>query len=67
MARLKDLVSTPLRKGIAVVCIVAALALVGTGTALAASAIARSNAIGAERAQNFAFADAGVDLSLIHI
>lgn len=61
MARLKDLVSTPLRKGIAVVCIVAALALVGTGTALAASAIARSNAIGAERAQNFAFADAGVD------
>lgn len=61
MAQLKNLVSTPLRKGIAAVCIIAALALVGTGTALAASAIARGNAIGAEQAQNFAFADAGVD------
>ena len=33
----------------------------GTGTVYAADAIAKSTAIGAENAQNFAFADAGID------
>ena len=35
--------------------------LIGTGTAFAACAIAEGAAIGAENAQRFAFADAGVD------
>ncbi|MCD8362043.1 MAG: PepSY domain-containing protein [Lachnospiraceae bacterium] len=48
-----------------VACIASAVALLGAGTAYAASgartAAARESAIGEEAAQNYAFADAGVD------
>ena len=61
MTKIKKLFSTPLKAVITSFCIVAILAVVGTGTAFAASAIAKGNAIGAQQAQNFAFADAGID------
>ena len=40
---------------------VAILALAGTGTAFATETVARNTSIGSGNAQNFAFADAGVD------
>ena len=40
---------------------VAILALTGTGTAFATETVARNTSIGSGNAQNFAFADAGVD------
>ena len=61
MTKIKSLFSTPLKAVVTCVCIVAILALIGTVTAAAVGAIAKGNAIGAEQAQNYAFADAGVD------
>ncbi|MCC8099217.1 MAG: PepSY domain-containing protein, partial [Clostridiales bacterium] len=61
MTHLKKLFETPMKAVISSVCAVGILAGVGTGTAYAASAIAENTSIGAENAQNFAFADAGVD------
>ena len=61
MEKLKKLFSTPERKVITVVCIVLILAIAGAGTVMAVRANAQHNAIGVENAQNFAFADAGVD------
>lgn len=50
------------KKGfIAAGCALAALIVLGTFTALAANTVARGSSIGEENAQNFAFADAGVD------
>ena len=54
----KDCFGTTKRTVVTIVCIVAAIALLGTVTAYAA---VRGTAIGAEAAQNYAFADAGVD------
>lgn len=61
MDKVKKLFSTPKKAILTSVCILLILALVGTGSAYAASAIASSSAIGVQNAQNFAFADAGVD------
>ncbi|MCD7919217.1 MAG: PepSY domain-containing protein, partial [Clostridiales bacterium] len=61
MTHLKKLFETPMKAVISSVCALGILAGVGTGTAYAASAIAENTSIGAENAQNFAFADAGVD------
>ena len=61
MTKIKSLFSTPLKAVVTCVCIVAILALIGTVAAAAVGAIAKGNAIGAEQAQNYAFADAGVD------
>ncbi|MCD8340770.1 MAG: PepSY domain-containing protein, partial [Clostridiales bacterium] len=61
MSHLKKLFEAPMKAVISSVCAVGILAGVGTGTAYAASAIAENTSIGAENAQNFAFADAGVD------
>lgn len=61
MSKIKKLFETPKKAVCSSICAVALLATVGTGTMVAAGAIAKSSAIGAENAQNFAFADAGVD------
>ncbi len=61
MEKLKKLFSTPARKVMTIVCIVLILAIAGAGTVMAVRANAQHNAIGEENAQNFAFADAGVD------
>ena len=61
MIKIKKFFETPLKATLSSLCIIAVLAVLGTGTAFAASAIAESNAIGAVNAQNFAFVDAGID------
>lgn len=61
MTKIKRFFETPRKAVLSSVCILAVLALIGTGTAFAACAIAEGAAIGAENAQRFAFADAGVD------
>ncbi len=61
MNKIKSFFSTPAKAAVSVLCILAALMVVGAGTVFAAGAIAKSSAIGLDSAQNFAFADAGVD------
>lgn len=59
--KIKRLFETPKKAALSIVCVLAVLLCLGTGTVYAADAIAKSTAIGAENAQNFAFADAGID------
>lgn len=61
MTKFKQLFSTPKKAAVTILCMLAMVAVLGTGTVFAASAIAESSSIGAENAKNFAFADAGVD------
>ena len=61
MTKIKKLFETPKKAAITVLCMFAIIAVIGTGSVFAASAIAESSAIGEENAKNFAFADAGVD------
>lgn len=61
MSKIKKLFGSPWKATVSSICTVLLLAGIFTGTAYAASAIAENNAIGNEKAQNFAFADAGVD------
>lgn len=61
MKSIKQLFDTPMKATLSTFGLLALLGLVGAGSALAAGAIAESSAIGAENAQNFAFADAGID------
>ena len=61
MTKFKQLFSTPKKATVTILCMLAMVAVLGTGTVFAASAIAESSSIGAENAKNFAFADAGVD------
>ena len=58
---IKNLFSTPKKAAVTVLCALAILTAVGTGTAFAVSAVAESTSIGADKAKMFAFADAGVD------
>lgn len=58
---IKNLFSTPKKTAVTVLCALAILTAVGTGTAFAVSAVAKSTSIGADKAKMFAFADAGVD------
>ena len=58
---IKNLFSTPKKIAVTVLCALAILTAVGTGTAFAVSAVAESTSIGADKAKMFAFADAGVD------
>ena len=60
MKRIKECFSTPRRAVITSVCILAILAMVGTGTVLAAGAVAEHSSIGRGAAENYAFADAGI-------
>ncbi len=61
MSNIKNLFATPRKAVLSSLCILAILAGIGVGTVFAAGAFAESSAIGAENAQKFAFADAGVD------
>lgn len=61
MTKFKKLFSTPKKTVATITCMLVLIALLGTGTVFAASAVAESTAIGTENAQNFAFADAGID------
>lgn len=59
--KIKNLFGTTLKATLSIVCLVAILAILGTGTVYAASTIAQNSSIGAENAKKFSFADAGVD------
>lgn len=61
MSNIKNLFNTPKKAIISSVCAIAILATIGTGTTYATGYIAKNSSIGSENAQNFAFADAGVD------
>lgn len=61
MKKIKNLFSTPKKAVITILAAVLALTVIGFGTAFTVSAVAESSSIGAENAQNFAFADANVD------
>ncbi len=61
MKKIKSLFSTPKKAIITVLATVFALTAIGFTTAFTVSAFAQSSSIGAENAQNFAFADANVD------
>ena len=58
---IKNLFSTPKKTAVTVLCALAILTAVGTGTAFAVSAVAENTSIGADKAKMFAFVDAGVD------
>ncbi len=57
----KKLFGTPLKATLSIMSLAAIVALLGTGTVYATSAIAKNSSIGAENAKNFSFADAGID------
>lgn len=61
MTKIKKLFATPKKTVVTVACMIAMVALLGTGTVFAASAIVEGSSIGTENAKNFAFADAGID------
>ena len=51
MTKFKQLFSTPKKAAVTILCILAMVAVLGTGTVFAASAIAESSSIGAENAK----------------
>lgn len=61
MINVKKFFETPNKAILSTVCIAAALTVLGGGSVLAANVAAKSSAIGETTAQNYAFADAGVD------
>lgn len=61
MINIKKFFETPNKAILSTVCIAAALTVLGGGSVLAANVAAKSSAIGETTAQNYAFADAGVD------
>ena len=61
MKKIKEYFATPKKAILSSACAVAVLVVLGAGGAYAASAVAESTSIGSAAAQNFAFADAGVD------
>lgn len=67
MSKIKNLFATPKKAIITSVCLIAAIAVVGTGTAFAAAAVAEHNSIGATNAEGYALADAGLNRSDVHV
>ncbi len=61
MSKLKKFFETPKKSLITLIALLVLVICTGTCTAFAASAVAESSSIGATTAQNFAFADAGID------
>lgn len=61
MERIKKLFCTPKKAILTIVCAAAILGCLGVGTTLAAETAIKRTSIGEEQAENFAFADAGVD------
>ncbi len=60
MKKIKNLFSTPKKAIITICLIVAAVAIISTGTVFAVNTIAESNAIDKTTARNYALADAGI-------
>ncbi len=58
---MKKFFETPKNAVVSVICIILAIAVLGTCTAFAANDIAKSSSIGSDNAKNFAFADASID------
>lgn len=63
--KIKNLFSTPKKTAITVVCIILILAVCVAAAVLIAGAIARRSSIGEDFAKQFAYADAGVDVSKV--
>lgn len=61
MDKIKKLFASPWKAAVVSIGIVLILVVLFAGTVFAAGVIAQNNAIGSEKAQNFAFADANVD------
>ncbi len=61
ISKIKSLFETPKKAVVTTVCTLAIMAVAGSSAAYAAESIAKSSAIGGDNAQNFAFADAGID------
>ncbi len=61
MINIKKFFETPKKAILSTVCIAAALTVLGGGSVLATNIAAKNSAIGETTAQNYAFADAGVD------
>lgn len=61
MKKIKELFATPKKAAISCAVLAGCLLVLGTGSVFAASTIAETNSIGVAAAQNFAFADAGID------
>lgn len=61
MKKIKEWFNTPKKAAVSCAVIAGCLLVLGTGTAFAASTVAENTSIGVAAAQNFAFADAGVD------
>lgn len=61
MKKIKSYFETPKKALVSTLILLAALACLGTATVLTVNAIAQSGAIGQEKAQYLAYADAGVD------
>ncbi len=60
MKKFKRFFDSPLKAVASCACILAVLAILGVGTAFAVGAVAENTSIGVGRAQDAAFADAGV-------
>ncbi len=61
MSKMKRFFNTYKKATLSTLCAAAILLLLGTSMVYAAGAVAESSAIGSNNAQNFAFADAGID------
>jgi uncharacterized membrane protein YkoI len=57
----KSISSNPKKAIITIACVLTAITFVGAGTVFAVGTVAENTSIGAEKAEMFAFADAGVD------
>lgn len=67
MKKLKELFATPKKAAVSCAVLAGCLLVLGTGTAFAASTVAENTSIGVAAAQNFAFADAGVDPAAAYV
>lgn len=67
MMKIKEWFNTPKKAAVSCAVIAGCLLVLGTGTAFAASTVAENTSIGVAAAQNFAFADAGVDPAAAYV
>lgn len=67
MKKLKEFFNTPKKAIISCAVVAGCLLVLGTGSVFAASTIAETTSIGEAAAQNFAFADAGVDPAAAYV
>lgn len=67
MKKIKEFFNTPKKAVISCAVVAGCLLVLGTGSVFAASTIAETTSIGEAAAQNFAFADAGVDPAAAYV